>query len=50
MSNFQFSYHASEQMNMRRISEAITLLVLNEPDEVLTEEEGQLIFQNEDIG
>ncbi len=45
MIQFQMSIHALEQMKMRGISEEITFFVLNEPDEILTETEGQLIFQ-----
>lgn len=45
MSQFQLSFHALEQMAIRGISEEVTFLVLNDPDEILTETEGQLIFQ-----
>jgi Domain of unknown function (DUF4258) len=45
MSQFQLSFHALEQMEMRGISEEIVFLVLNNPDETLIETEGQLIFQ-----
>lgn len=45
MNNFELSFHAIEQMKIRGVPEAIVFEVLENPDKIDLEEEGQLIYQ-----
>ncbi len=42
---YEFSLHSLEQIKLRSISKEIVELVLNEPDEIVIEDENQQIFQ-----
>ena len=45
MNKFELSLHAIEQMNIRGVPEEIVFEVLENPDKIDFEEEGQLIYQ-----
>jgi hypothetical protein len=42
---FEFSLHSLEQMKLRSITKEIVELVLNEPDEIIIEDDNQKVFQ-----
>jgi len=42
---FEFSIHSLEQIKLRSISKEIVELVINEPDEMIIEDDNQQIFQ-----
>ena len=42
---FEFSSHSLEQIKLRSITKVIVELVVNEPDEIIIEENNQQIFQ-----
>ncbi len=42
---FEFSSHSLEQIKLRSITKEIVELVINEPDEIIIEENNQQIFQ-----
>ena len=45
MNKFELSLHAIEQMTIRGVPEEIVFEVLENPDKIDFEEEGQLIYQ-----
>ncbi len=45
MNKFELSFHAIEQMKIRGVPEEIVFDVLENPDKIDFEEEGQLIYQ-----
>ena len=45
MNKFELSLHAVEQMTIRGVPEEIVFEVLENPDKIDFEEEGQLIYQ-----
>ena len=45
MNKFELSFHAIEQMKIRGVSEQIVFEVLENPDKIDFEEDGQLIYQ-----
>ena len=45
MNKFELSLHAIEQMKIRGVSEEIIFEVLENPDKIDYENEGQLIYQ-----
>ena len=45
MPQFELSFHAKEQAQTRGISEAVIFEVLNNPDKVDVESEGQFVYQ-----
>ena len=45
MPQFDLSFHAKEQAQTRGISEAVIFEVLNNPDKVDVESEGQFVYQ-----
>jgi hypothetical protein len=42
---FEFSLHSLEQIKLRSITKEIVELVLNEPDEIIIEDDNQKVFQ-----
>ena len=42
---FEFSLHSLEQIKLRSISKETVELVLNEPDEIIIEDDNQKVFQ-----
>ena len=42
---FEFSSHSLEQIKLRSITKVIVELVVNEPDEIIIEENNQQIFR-----
>jgi hypothetical protein len=42
---FEFSSHSLEQIKLRSITKDVVELVINEPDEIIIEEDNQHVFQ-----
>ncbi|WP_396166933.1 DUF4258 domain-containing protein [Flavobacterium sp.] len=42
---FEFSSHRLEQIKLRSITKDVVELVINEPDEIIIEEDNQHVFQ-----
>ncbi len=42
---FEFSLHSLEQIKLRSISKEIVELVLNNPDEIIIQDDNQQVFQ-----
>ena len=42
---FEFSFHSLEQIKLRSIPKEIVELILNDPDEIIIEDDNQHVFQ-----